>query len=124
MTALTAKQRELLDFLKAYSSEFAQMPSFDEMRKGLGLASKSGVHRLIEALEERGFIRRIINRARAIEIVESPHLPPADLRIAEVGELVGEMKRRGFVIGFYQREQFIGTKGEKHSYKRFVEVAA
>jgi SOS-response transcriptional repressor LexA len=124
MSALTAKQKQLLDFLKHYSARHERMPSFDEMRIGLGLRSKSGVHRLINALEERGFIRRIINRARAIEIVDSPHLPSTDLRVADVGELVGEMKRRGFVIGYYRREQFTGIKGEAHSYKRFVEVAA
>lgn len=66
---LTAKQRALLTYLNSYLDEHKLSPSFDEMRTALGLASKSGVHRLISALEERGYIRRLPNRARAIEIL-------------------------------------------------------
>lgn len=124
MNALTAKQRELLDFLKSYSAEHERMPSFDEMRRALGLASKSGIHRILTALEERGFIRRLYHKARCIEMVEEPTLPGLTLHAAPVGELVGEMKRRGFVVGYYDRKSFVGIKGEKHSYRTFVEVAA
>lgn len=124
MRPLTAKQAELLDFLKAYSDEFDRMPSFDEMRQGMGLASKSGVHRIIEALEERGFIRRLPNRARCIELVEEPTLPGASLHATPMGELLGEMRHRGFVVGYYDRRSFVGIKGEKHSYRTFIEVAA
>ena len=69
---LTAKQRELLLFIDARLKEGGISPSFDEMREALDLKSKSGVHRLISALEERGFIRRLPNRARALEVVKLP----------------------------------------------------
>ena len=69
---LTAKQRELLNFLQRYQGEFDHAPSFDEMKDAIGLKSKSGIHRLVSALEERGHIRRLANRARAIEIIEAP----------------------------------------------------
>jgi repressor LexA len=69
---LTAKQRELLMFIRERLDESGISPSFDEMREALELKSKSGVHRLISALEERGFIRRLPNRARALEVVKLP----------------------------------------------------
>src|SRR5437660_12579568 len=71
---LTAKQRELLLFIDARLKETGISPSFDEMREALDLKSKSGVHRLISALEERGFIRRLPNRARALEVVKLPEV--------------------------------------------------
>ena len=71
---LTAKQRELLFFIKQRLGETGISPSFDEMREALELKSKSGVHRLISALEERGFIRRLPNRARALEVVKMPEV--------------------------------------------------
>jgi repressor LexA len=85
---LTAKQRELLMFIRQRLGETGISPSFDEMREALDLKSKSGVHRLISALEERGFIRRLANRARALEVVKLPDestvaaaaAPPAQLR--------------------------------------------
>ena len=69
---LTAKQRELLLFINERLKGTGISPSFDEMRDALDLKSKSGVHRLISALEERGFIRRLPNRARALEVVKLP----------------------------------------------------
>jgi repressor LexA len=69
---LTAKQRELLLFIDGRLKDGGVSPSFDEMREALELKSKSGVHRLISALEERGFIRRLPNRARALEVVKLP----------------------------------------------------
>jgi repressor LexA len=69
---LTAKQRELLLFIDSRLKESGISPSFDEMREALDLKSKSGVHRLISALEERGFIRRLPNRARALEVIKLP----------------------------------------------------
>ncbi len=74
---LTAKQRELLLFIDGRLKESGISPSFDEMREALDLKSKSGVHRLISALEERGFIRRLPNRARALEVVKLPEVRPA-----------------------------------------------
>jgi repressor LexA len=74
---LTAKQRELLLFIDARLKQDGVSPSFDEMREALDLKSKSGVHRLISALEERGFIRRLPNRARALEVLKLPETAPA-----------------------------------------------
>jgi repressor LexA len=71
---LTAKQRELLQFIHEKLQQSGVSPSFDEMREALDLKSKSGVHRLISALEERGFIRRLANRARALEVVKMPEV--------------------------------------------------
>jgi repressor LexA len=69
---LTRKQHELLMFIHERLKESGVPPSFDEMKDALDLRSKSGIHRLIKALEERGFIRRLPNRARAIEVVKLP----------------------------------------------------
>nr|WP_314443926.1 transcriptional repressor LexA [uncultured Sphingomonas sp.] len=69
---LTAKQRELLTYIDQRLKASGVSPSFDEMREALDLKSKSGVHRLISALEERQFIRRLPNRARALEVVRLP----------------------------------------------------
>lgn len=69
---LTSKQKELLLFINDRIRETGVSPSFDEMKEALDLASKSGIHRLITALEERGFIRRLANRARALEVLKLP----------------------------------------------------
>ena len=69
---LTRKQLELLDLIRTRLDRDGVPPSFDEMKEALDLKSKSGIHRLITALEERGFIRRLAHRARAIEIVKLP----------------------------------------------------
>ena len=69
---LTKKQLQLLEFIHARTQIDGVSPSFDEMKEALNLRSKSGIHRLITALEERGFIRRLAHRARAIEIIRMP----------------------------------------------------
>ena len=69
---LTKKQHELLMFIHERIKETGVSPSFDEMKEALDLASKSGIHRLITALEERGFLRRLPHRARALEVVKLP----------------------------------------------------
>jgi repressor LexA len=69
---LTSKQHELLLFINDRLNQSGVSPSFDEMREALDLKSKSGVHRLISALEERGFIGRLPNRARALEVLKLP----------------------------------------------------
>ncbi|MFN5616979.1 MAG: LexA family protein, partial [Brevundimonas sp.] len=69
---LTRKQHELLMFIHERIKETGVSPSFDEMKEALDLASKSGIHRLITALEERGFIRRLAHRARALEVLKLP----------------------------------------------------
>ena len=69
---LTAKQHELIRFIQQRLEETGISPSFEEMKEALDLKSKSGVHRLISALEERGFLRRLPNRARALEVIRQP----------------------------------------------------
>ena len=84
---LTRKQHELIRFIQARLEETGVSPSFEEMKEALDLKSKSGVHRLISALEERGFIRRLPNRARALEVLRQPEdvnskAPPRPLGVA------------------------------------------
>ncbi len=83
---LTKQQFKLLSFLKSYQEEQGIIPSYDEMKKGLGIKSKSGIHALVSALEERGFLKRLHNRARAIEILKFPtlhHSPASGLMARE-----------------------------------------
>ncbi len=77
---LTRKQHELLMFIHERIKETGVSPSFDEMKDALDLASKSGIHRLITALEERGFLRRLAHRARALEVVKLPETAAARMR--------------------------------------------
>ena len=84
---LTRKQLELLRFIHERLKEAGVPPSFDEMKDALDLRSKSGIHRLITALEERGFIRRLPNRARAIEVIKLPET---------VAQGLGNGRSRGF----------------------------
>ena len=84
---LTRKQFELLRFIHERLKEAGVPPSFDEMKDALDLRSKSGIHRLITALEERGFIRRLPNRARAIEVIKLPD---------SVAHGMGATRARGF----------------------------
>ncbi len=81
---LTSKQNELLRFIHERLRETGVPPSFDEMKDALDLKSKSGIHRLIMGLEERGFIHRLANRARAIEVLRMPDtaVPPPKTRFA------------------------------------------
>lgn len=69
---LTPKQQQLFDFIDKRISETGISPSFDEMREAVGLKSKSGIHRLVQSLTERGFIRQLKNKARALEVVRRP----------------------------------------------------
>ena len=87
---LTRKQMELLEFIHARTRRDGVPPSFDEMKEALNLRSKSGIHRLITALEERGFIRRLAHRARAIEIVRLPEAMERGLRVLPGGAPRGE----------------------------------
>ncbi len=81
---LTSKQQELLLFIHARLEHSGVSPSFEEMKEALNLKSKSGVHRLIGALEERGFIRRLANRARALEVVKIPDAVLAQSNITRI----------------------------------------
>lgn len=92
---LTRKQLELLDFIRKRMDSEGVPPSFDEMKEALDLRSKSGIHRLITALEERGFIRRLAHRARAIEIVKLPEA----------------MERVGFTPKVIQGDRVAAPKG-------------
>ena len=74
---LTKKQHQLLLFIRDRMARDGVAPSFDEMKEALDLQSKSGIHRLIMALEERGFLRRLPHRARALEVIKLPDNPPA-----------------------------------------------
>lgn len=96
MKPLTRKQAELLAYMKAQE----RCPSYEEMKNALGLKSKSGVHRLIDALQERGFVRRLPNRARAIEIMPEP----TELRSASTDMLIAELQSRGFFRDLIQRQ--------------------
>lgn len=88
---LTNKQNELLRFIHERLKENGVPPSFDEMKEALDLRSKSGIHRLIMALEERGFIRRLPNRARALEVIRLPDAAlPAESRAARFSPSVIE----------------------------------
>jgi len=89
---LTRKQHELIRFIQVKLEETGVSPSFEEMKEALDLKSKSGVHRLISALEERGFIRRLPNRARALEVLKQPEDVQAKAP-AQVADNVVPMKR-------------------------------
>ncbi|WP_324695464.1 hypothetical protein [Novosphingobium sp. RL4] len=90
MIGLTTKQSRLLSYLTGYiESTGGVAPSFLEMRDAVGLASKSGVHRLLASLKDRGRIRRAPNRARAIEIVDV-----GPLHTVSTADLIAELERR------------------------------
>jgi len=91
---LTKKQHQLLIFIKNKLDEQGISPSFEEMKIALGLQSKSGVHRLIKALEERGFIRRLPHRARALEILKLPDATSSPMQ----KELELETSNKGNVV--------------------------
>lgn len=80
---LTKKQLILLNFIDKKTSTSGVSPSFDEMKEALNLKSKSGIHRLIMALEERGFIRRLPHRARALEVIKKVKIIPSETNLRE-----------------------------------------
>lgn len=89
---LTSKQQELLTFIHNRLDEGGVSPSFEEMKDALDLRSKSGIHRLINALEERGFIRRLPNRARALEVLKLPEGLDRSRKAAAVVPLTSPLK--------------------------------
>jgi repressor LexA len=114
---LTAKQHELLNFIHQRLSATGVSPSFDEMREALDLKSKSGVHRLISALEERQFIRRLPNRARALEVVKMPEVA-APAAVAQARPIVPaaandtiEIPMHGRIAAGTPIEALQGTEG-------------
>ena len=115
---LTAKQHELLRFIHDRLGKTGVSPSFDEMREALDLKSKSGVHRLISALEERQFIRRLPNRARALEVVRMPEIAaaaPAPLAAAPILRAAAndtiEIPMHGRIAAGTPIEALQGTEG-------------
>lgn len=90
---LTAKQHELIQFIQQRLEDTGISPSFEEMKEALDLKSKSGVHRLISALEERGFIRRLPNRARALEVIKQPEDATPASRSAAANDVVVPLKK-------------------------------
>ncbi|HEU4877673.1 MAG TPA: transcriptional repressor LexA [Sphingomicrobium sp.] len=116
---LTVKQHELLSFIHDRLAATGVSPSFDEMREALELKSKSGVHRLISALEERQFIRRLPNRARALEVVRMPEasnvtrlVPPAPRPIvpAAANDII-EIPMHGKIAAGTPIEALQGSEG-------------
>lgn len=99
ISGLTPRQRHLLAFLTD-EAEAGRSPSFDEMADAIGFASKSGVARLIEALEQRGHVRRHPNRARAIEII-----PQDPFHGVTTDDLIAELTRRGIDLSGWLAEQ-------------------
>lgn len=96
---MTPRQKELLDFIKRYQHDHQGVsPTFIEMREGIGMKSKSGVSRVLQSLEEQGFIRRLHKRHRAIEIIDRSASTLA-LRQYSNSELMREAERRGLVLG-------------------------
>lgn len=96
---MTRKQKELLDFIRAYQAEHDGVsPSFDEMAAATGNKSKSQVPFVLNALEQEGYIRRLRRRARAIEVIDSPHIPN-QLSSFPTKDLVKEVSLRGLVVG-------------------------
>lgn len=112
---LTSKQHELLNFIHDRLSATGVSPSFDEMREALDLKSKSGVHRLISALEERRFIRRLPNRARALEVVRMPEVsaptPPPRAVIQAAANDTIEIPMHGRIAAGTPIEALQGTEG-------------
>ncbi len=102
---LTKKQHQLLTFIDQHISEKGISPSFDEMKEALELKSKSGIHRLISALEERGFLRRLRHRARALEVLKRPeemakaNAMPFRPRVIEGGRRQEEARPAALPVG-------------------------
>ncbi|GJL95578.1 MAG: LexA repressor [Hyphococcus sp.] len=123
---LTKKQHQLLLFINERIQETGVSPSFDEMKDALDLRSKSGIHRLITALEERGFIRRLPNRARALEVVRLPDDMAAQTSSPNVTREAGARETgRGFspsvVDGGFRQRAPNRNSGASHS---MTEIAA
>ena len=115
---LTVKQHELLSFIHERLAATGVSPSFDEMREALELKSKSGVHRLISALEERQFIRRLPNRARALEVVKMPEVSGAAASILAPRPMIAsaandtiEIPMHGKIAAGTPIEALQGTEG-------------
>ncbi|QJE72785.1 transcriptional repressor LexA [Aerophototrophica crusticola] len=109
---LTRKQQELLLFINTRLKDGGVSPSFDEMKDALGLKSKSGIHRLITGLEERGFIRRLAHRARALEVVRLPEQLSPGVVTPKVAEPATSPRFRPNVIAGNFRANLTGREAK------------
>ncbi|MCL4156549.1 UNVERIFIED_CONTAM: hypothetical protein GTU68_040587, partial [Idotea baltica] len=119
---LTKKQHELLTFIDERIQTSGISPSFDEMKEALGLKSKSGIHRLITALEERGFLRRLRHRARALEVVKLPENAAA--RSATGGGFRPNVIEGGRSKQTPQQRRAVSTSGEFREVPMMNKIAA
>src|SRR5690625_2656235 len=108
---LTRKQHELLQFIFRHLKKEGVSPSFDEMKDALGLKSKSGIHRLITGLEERGFIRRLPHRARAIEILRLPDEAAGHLEKRSSAPALGDRSGKTFQPNVITGGRNLGLRG-------------
>tara|TARA_B110000438_G_scaffold211421_1_gene203479 strand:- start:966 stop:1592 length:627 start_codon:yes stop_codon:yes gene_type:complete len=107
---LTRKQKELYDFLSLYISENKISPSFEEMKNAVNLKSKSGIHRLITSLEQRGFIKRLKHKARAMEITKSliPEIENQNQKIYEI-PLLGSIAAGDPIAAIENPDEFVNV---------------
>ena len=106
---LTKKQKELFDYLKKYISNNQISPSFEEMKKAINLKSKSGIHRLITSLEERGFIKRLKHKARAMEIIYKDNLDNTSLSNSINIPLIGVIAAGEAIEAIEQTDEFVSV---------------
>ena len=119
---LTRKQTELLHFINTRLNQDGVSPSFEEMKEALNLRSKSGIHRLISGLEERGFIRRLPHRARALEVLR---LPEAAGRRSPGPVVVADQQERGQVVqGPFRKRESPPKSDEPVSIPLYGRIAA
>ena len=117
---MTKRQLEALNFIKRFIRVRGYAPSYDEIRLAMGAVSKSHVHRIVRALEALGQIRRLPNKARAIEIVEDPKI--MSLSAFSTPDLAKEAKRRGLVLGHVLLDVQHLPNGETKRTQEFHEV--
>jgi repressor LexA len=106
---LTRKQKELFDFLNEYINENQISPTFEEMKNAVNLKSKSGIHRLITSLEQRGFIKRLKHRARAMEITKTIHKAQKDIKNSIEIPLLGSIAAGNPIEAIENPEEFISV---------------
>lgn len=115
---MTRKQREVLEGIKQFIEREGYSPSFQEIMELAGMSSKSQVFRVINSLEEQGYIRRLPNRVRTLEIVENPTLPKT-VREFSVRELAAEAALRGFALGKVVEEWHHGQGEAPYKIRKF-----
>lgn len=103
---LTEKQKEVLLFIDKFTRKNGYSPSYDEILEPMGLESKSGIHRIVSALEERGFIRRLANKARAIEVLK---LPPDLETTAKTKQAAIENYKKGYLDAWVAAVSFVAS---------------